>query len=99
MFIWLSDGDTPVALRLCYDRGFQERAITWDLATGIVRHDIVDRGTDTIESHGPTPILIAHGKPVSAKLAERFRSTPGDVPVEFRQLVVEGLDALVHRRD
>jgi hypothetical protein len=90
LFVWFEEGDTPIAFRLCYDRGYQERAITWQRATGHLRHDAVDAG-GSIESYAPSPILVTHRRSIPAAVIERFQRTPGEIPTEIRQLVTERL--------
>jgi hypothetical protein len=89
LFIW-SENNSPIAFRLCYNRGYRERAITWEKATGHIRHDAVDDG-ESIESYPRSPILIAQRHAIPAGVIERFQRTPGEVPFEIRQLVIEQL--------
>lgn len=90
LFVWFEE-EYPVAFRLCYDRGYQQRAITWEKATGHIRHDAVDDGAGTIESQRATSVLVPHRHSIPQRVVERFQRTPGDVPPEIRDLVVERL--------
>jgi hypothetical protein len=90
LFVWSDDSDSPIAFRLCYDRGYQERAVTWEKATGHIRHDAVDDG-GSIECYPRSPILVAERRMIPAGVIERFERTPGEIPVEIRQLVIERL--------
>ena len=92
LFVWFEEAGIPIAFRLCYDRGYQERAITWEKATARHRHDAVDSG-DAVESHPRSPILVTHRRSIPAGVVERFRKTPGDIPAEVRQLVIDRLSA------
>jgi len=93
LFVWFEE-ENPIAFRLCYDRGYQERAITWEKATGHIRHEAVDEGSGTIETHRPSPVLVPHQHSVPAQIIEQFKNTPGEIPAEIRQLVFERLDYL-----
>jgi hypothetical protein len=90
LFVWSEDDTSPIAFRLCYNRGYREHAITWEKATGHVRHDAVDDG-ETIESYPRSPVLIAQRRAIPGGLIERFQQTPGEIPIEVRQLVIERL--------
>jgi hypothetical protein len=92
LFVWFEEGDTPIAFRLCYDRGYQERAITWQRSTGHVRHDAVDSG-GSFESYDASPILVTDRHSIPSRVIERFKRTPGEIPTEIRQLVTERLSA------
>jgi hypothetical protein len=93
LFVWFEE-DHPIAFRLCYDRGYQEHAITWEKATGHIRHEAVDSGGGTIESHGPAPILVSRQHSIPSRVVERFQNTPGEVPEEIRHLVLEHLSTV-----
>jgi hypothetical protein len=95
LFVWFDDADAPLAFRLCYERGYsQERAITWEKASGRIRHDAVDGG-GSIGSYAPSATLVAHCNSIPAKVIERFRQTPGEIPTEIRQLVIGQLEAKI----
>jgi hypothetical protein len=51
----------------------------------------VDSG-GTIESYAQSPILVAHRHSIPAKVIERFRQTPGEIPADIRQLVIGQLE-------
>jgi hypothetical protein len=93
LFVWSENDDSPIAFRLCYDRGYQERAITWEKATGHIRHDAVDDG-GSIESYPRSPILVAERRQIPAGVIERFQRTPGEIPDDIRRLVIDQLGAV-----
>ncbi len=93
LFVWFEQDDTPIAFRLCYDRGYQEHAITWEKATGYLRHDKVDDG-QAIESYPRSPILVRLTHSIPTGVIERFQQTPGEIPTNIRQLIVDRLGAV-----
>lgn len=93
LFAWFAEEEL-IAFRLCYDRGYQERAITWEKATGHILHNTVDSGGGAIESHSPAPTLVQQQNSIPPRVVERFQKAIGEVPPDIRQLILENLGSV-----
>ncbi len=61
LIVWLDDGDGVVGFQLCYDKGGDERALTWLPERGFTHRRVDDgeRGGDL--AHKSTPVLVVDG--------------------------------------
>ena len=91
LIVWCDTVGAPVAFQLCYNKGRDERALTWEPATGLV-HSAVDDG----ESGGGmrykgTPVLEPDGPLDIPRVAARFAAASGELPTDIAAFVRERL--------
>jgi hypothetical protein len=92
LFVWFGDDELPCAFRLCYDRSYQEHAITWERNKPNLRHQAVDDGESSLH-YARSPIVAGAGAPFPASIVDRFDATVGEIPDELRALVLRELRA------
>ena len=88
LIVWLRDDGAPVGFQLCYDKDFQEHALTWIRARGF-SHMRVDSGADAPGYPKGTPILLADGAIDAHRILGLFREESGGIPADLVQLVSE----------
>lgn len=85
LFVWYEDEERFWGFRLCYDRGFEERAITWRRETGRAAHHSVDDSRGL--GYGGTPMLHEAREVVPATVGGRFQREGETLPEEIRALI------------
>ena len=70
LIVWYHPEKTLQGFQLCYDRGHEERALTWRAGEGY-SHKRVDDG-DVTGRVKMTPVLVPNGVLDSEEIAERF---------------------------
>jgi len=76
-----------MAFQLCYDKGRDERALTWDPSTGL-SHSAVDDGESEPGLHyKATPVLAPDGPLEVQRVAAHFDAASTDVPGEITAFV------------
>jgi hypothetical protein len=92
LFVWFDDDELPCAFRLCYDRGYQEHAITWERNKPRIRHQAIDDGKTPVCF--PRSLIIAGASaPFPKSITDRFGAASGEIPKEIRALVLDELRA------
>ena len=91
LIVWCDAAGAPVSFQLCYDKGHNERALTWDPSTGL-RHSIVDDGESLIDfRYKATPVLTPDGERDRQRVVARFVEASGDLPGDIAAFVRERL--------
>lgn len=89
LFVWYGEDGEISSFQLSYDKGRNERALTWTRKGGF-RHTGVDSGEDSpIDSM--SPILVADGLFDSAAEAERFHAESGEIDPQVSRFVYSRL--------
>lgn len=97
LFVWHEPDHSLWGFRLCYDRCFDEHALTWHRATGATTHHSVDEGgRDGTVAGTPWLREARHGVP--AEVIERFDEQGSTLPDEIRVLVRGVLEVSSVRR-
>ena len=87
LIVWYDTGGAPVAFQLCYDKGKNERALTWEPSTGLI-HSAVDDGEVSVGMrYKATPVLAPDGPLDVTGLAARFEAASSEVPGEIVSFV------------
>jgi hypothetical protein len=60
LFVWYDDDANIIKFQLCYDKGFNEHALTWSQVAGYAHHG-VDDGESGIYQMKSSPILVPDG--------------------------------------
>jgi len=91
LIVWCDHHGAPVAFQLCYDKGRNERALTWEPATGLV-HSAVDDGEWEIGMrYKATPVLLDDDPFDVPRLAARFAAASAELPADIAVFVRERL--------
>jgi hypothetical protein len=91
LIVWCDAGGRPVAFQLCYDKGRNERALTWEPSTGL-SHSAVDDGEGELGlRYKATPVLSPDGPLEVQRLAARFAAASGDLPGDIVAFVRDRL--------
>jgi len=85
LFVWYEEDDRFWGFRLCYDRGFEECALTWRRQTGRTTHHSVDDSRGL--GYGGTPMLREAGQVVPSTVGRRFHQAAETLPEEIRTLI------------
>lgn len=86
LVVW-SDADGSIAgFQLCYDKGRDERALTWERDGGYV-HERVDAGE--VVGKARSPVLVADGVFPVRDIATRFRAACAAIDQPVAQFVSE----------
>jgi len=88
LIIWY-DNDEITGFQLCYEKGQQEKALTWYKDAGYT-HDTVDDGDRPYQGK-MTPILVPDGFFDATRVSEQFRERAEKIDKELADLVVEKL--------
>ena len=91
LIVWYDPGGVPVSFQLCYDKGKNERALTWEPSTGLI-HSTVDDGELSVGMrYKATPVLAPDGPLDVARLAARFTEASAGLPGEIVAFVATRL--------
>jgi len=85
LIFWLDDDQDVESFQLCYDRGRNERALTWNRTQGL-RHLIVDQGENS-PLKNRTPILHERGSVDRGDILGRFTRASALLPERIAEFV------------
>ena len=91
LFVWFEPGEEIWGFQLCYDRAYNEHALTWRREFGTVSHHAVD-GSGGRWGMG-TPILRAAKGSLLPGVVEHFERDAGTLPDECRTLIARVLSS------
>ena len=90
LIIWYNDDGEIEGFQLCYDKGENERAVTWHKDSGFA-HTGVDDGEDKIRLYKMTPILVSDGVFDNKKIAKKFREESTEIDSNISAFVFDKL--------
>lgn len=85
LIFWLDEKQDVESFQLCYDRGRNERALTWNRAQG-PRHLIVDQG-ESSPLKNRTPVLHEGGSFDREDILSRFARASALLPEKIAKFV------------
>ncbi len=85
LFIWIDEDGVLSSFQLSYDKGHDERVVTWTRKGGI-RHTGVDDGESNPLS-SMTPLLRTDGVFANSEIAEKFRRESGHINPKLADFV------------
>jgi hypothetical protein len=80
IYIWTDHADEIVGIQICYNRGYEERALTW-VRDRVFDHTQVNPGRRY--SRGSTPILMPDGYFDNRVILEKFLKDSVDMERRF----------------
>lgn len=87
LFLWYDDDENIVQFQICYDKGPQEKALTWNNNNGISHHSVDDGENRTFRMKS-TPIMLNSSDFDAEKIASRFEELAGNVEHKTVQFVL-----------
>jgi hypothetical protein len=94
LIIWYDNNQNLIGFQLCYDKNFNEHAITWHKNpqndNGSYIHTRVDSGDLTFHAKG-TPILAADGQFAKLDISQKFKEASQKIEPEIAQFVYQKL--------
>ncbi|MBT8047084.1 MAG: hypothetical protein HKN57_12880 [Xanthomonadales bacterium] len=90
LFVW-EDADANIAgFQLCYGKGSDEHAFTWQKSKGYTHHKI-DDGEDVVIGHKSSPILVPDGQFDPSALSQYFISKSKKLDSNITRFICEKL--------
>jgi len=89
LIVWYGRAGDLEGFQLCYDKGRDERALTWREDQGYA-HERVDDGEVTGRAK-MTPVLVPDGAFAHSAIAERFRTESAKIDPEIAGFVYDRL--------
>jgi hypothetical protein len=90
LIVWVGENKDIEGFQLCYDKGMNERALTWEKPSSY-RHNRVDDGEENPLQPKRTPVLVADGMFDSLTVAESFRNESKRIDTDINKFVYEKL--------
>ena len=87
LIVWCDAAGAPMAFQLCYDKGRDERALTWDPSTGLSHSAVDDGESEPGLRYKATPVLAPDGPLEVQRVAAHFDAASTDVPGEITAFV------------
>jgi hypothetical protein len=88
LFVWIGRAQRPVKFQLCYDKGNDEKALTWS-KHGRYQHESVDAGETEGIRYKQSAILAAAGSVDAKSLAAIFTGASANLPNQIRDFVLD----------
>ena len=88
LVVWQSPDERIVAFQLCYNKGSEEKALTWRQETGFTHQD-VDDGEGRDGQYKMMPILIPDGVFDKNAVLRRFELASRDTGTDVRTFILE----------
>ena len=86
LFLWDDEFGALCGFQLCYDRGYDEHALTWMRESTTLTHHAVDDGERSFR-HGASPMLHKAQQAPPRHVAERFCAASDSIPNIARDLI------------
>lgn len=78
LFIWYDEDEQIIQFQICYDKGPDERALTWHHQDGLAHH-AVDDGENRPFRMKSTPIMTHNSDFDAEKIASLFEELAGNI--------------------
>lgn len=91
LYIWYQspEQDEIIGFQLCYDKDYEEKALTWRKSTGFI-HSFVDTGENSPKANR-TPVLNHGGSFQSDRVIPLFQKHSLEIDAKIRNNVLEKL--------
>jgi len=90
LFIWLDNGDDIIKFQVCYNKGKNEHALTWEKEAGFSHH-AVDDGEEKVMKMKKSPILVQDGLVDVQAMNDMFTRIGKELPAFIYNFVHETL--------
>ncbi|MFC1556137.1 hypothetical protein ACFL67_03550 [candidate division KSB1 bacterium] len=78
LIVWYNSDEEITGFQLCYDKQFDERALTWNKVIGYT-HERIDTGEDDLHMRKSSPVLVLDGIFDFSMIAEKFKSCASQI--------------------
>jgi hypothetical protein len=92
LFVWLDNKGEIASFQLCYDKGHDERALTWK-RTSSYYHQRVDDGENRPGKSKSTPVLLPDGTFDFRKISTKFKTEGAILNPAISRFVYDKLQA------
>jgi len=92
LFLWYDEKDNVIQFQICYDRGRDERALTWHHERGLTHHDVDDGENRTFRMKG-TPILVRGSDFDTGRIIREFEQQADNVEYRTVQFILSRINA------
>ena len=90
IIVWYDNEMAITGFQLCYDKGREEKALTWRRDYGY-SHNRIDDGEGRTYRQKMTPILVADGIFEYKEVSERFKKESKEIDAGIAQFIYEKL--------
>ena len=87
LFLWHNEDGEIIQFQICYDKGPDERALTWHHERGLVHHT-VDDGENRSFRMKSTPIMVSNSDFDAEKIIAEFEQLAGNMEYKTVQFVL-----------
>ena len=91
LFVWLDNDNHIIKFQVCYNRGKNEHALTWEDKQGFSHH-AVDDGEEKVMKMKKSPILVQDGQVDLPGVSGMFRNIGQELPAFIYNFILEKLD-------
>jgi hypothetical protein len=97
LIVWFGEDGSRCGFQLCYDRGPNERALTWTATAGYSHHRI--DGGEPDPTRNRTPILLPDGRFAVETILRRFEASSAQLEAPLRDFVLDTLRGYPESRE
>jgi hypothetical protein len=90
LYVWYDAADRIVQFQICYDKGPEEKALSWNAATGL-SHSAVDDGESGVFRMKSTPILTGRAELDLEAVRSIFAAASGKLEYDLHEFIMRKL--------
>ncbi len=91
LFVWLDDNGNISRFQICYNKGENEHALTWEAGHGISHH-AVDDGEEKVMKMKKSPILVQDGRVDIETITRIFTDIGHELPAFIYNFVLDKIN-------
>ena len=96
LFVWFDTTNGKItSFQLCYDRGKQERVISWDYEKGFSHHNIDDG--ETSPHKNMTPVFIQYGRFAHHEVMPKFLQSSSQIDTTISYFIIQKLNEYINK--
>ncbi|NKB36568.1 MAG: hypothetical protein GKR93_05265 [Gammaproteobacteria bacterium] len=90
LFLWYDDKGNIVQFQICYDKGPEEKALTWNHEKGLMHHQVDDGENRSFRMKG-TPIMVNTSDFDSGEIITKFEQLAGNIEYSIVSFILSQL--------
>lgn len=91
LYVWYDEGDDIIQFQICYNKGPDERALTWNRDAGLSHH-AVDDGEGRVFHMKSTPVLAASADFDAGALRGLFEEVARKLEHDLYEFIIDQLE-------
>lgn len=91
LFVWLDKDEQIIKFQICYNKGKNEHALTWQIDQGFAHH-AVDDGEEKVMKMKKSPILVQDGNVDVETIQTIFTEQGRELPAFIYNFVLDSLN-------